>query len=289
MTKENIKILIDSSSGLSQEECQENGYEIIGLPFMLDDEEYNDLTIDWDDFYKKLESASKINTSQANIEVVSDKIDEMLKTCDKVLYLPITSGLSSSYNAGYLLSEEEYKGKVYCIDHRTISVPEVRLLSDVKAMIDKGLSASEIKEKVESKVKNDIWIVVDNFNYLKKGGRVDAVTATLGNILSIKPILYSDGGKFTAIKKERSIKNAFDSMLDFEMEVLNNDLSKLGKEYMVDVAYTKNIDLANEMKQKIHERFGVPLDSINMYELPKVVGCHTGPNTIGTALYRKII
>ena len=290
MSKEKIKVLIDSSSGLPLEECKKRDYEIIGLPFMLDDVEYDDLTITWDDFYSKLNTATKINTSQANIKIVVEKIDEMLENCDKVLYLPITSGLSSAYNTGYLLCEEEkYKGKVFCIDHRTISIPEVRLLDDISCMIESGLSATDIKEKVEKNAKNDIWIVVDNFNFLKKGGRVDAVTATIGNILNIKPILYSDGGKFKVVKKERSIKNALDVILDIEASSINNDLSKIGKEYLIDVAYTKNIDLATEMRQEIHEKFNIPIDNINMYELPKVVGCHTGPNTLGTAIYRKII
>ena len=289
MSAKNIKILIDTSSGLTEKDCKEYGFEIVGLPFLLDDVEYNDLGIGEDEFFEKLKVATKIHTSQASIESVTEKLREMLKTCDEVLYLPITSGLSSAYNTGMIISDDdEFKGKVYCIDHRTISVPERRLLLDIKRFIESGMSAADIKEKVEKNVKNDIWIVVDNFDYLKKGGRVDAVTATIGNILSIKPILYSDGGKFSAVKKERSIKNSFDSMLDFVDKAIGNDYSKFGNEYCLDVAYSKNLDLANEMKVKVHERYGIALDNIHIGMLPQVVVCHTGPNTIGAALYRFI-
>lgn len=289
MADKKIKIVIDTSAGIYKKECEEEGYELIGLPFILDDIEYNDLTISESEFFDKLETSSKIHTSQATIESVIGELKNVLKTCDEVLYFPITSGLSSSYNTGMLIAEsDEFKGKVFCVDHRTISVPERRLLLDVKKMIEAGMDAMAIKRKVESESKNDIWIVVDNFNYLKKGGRVDAVTATIGNILNIKPILYSNGGKFSAVKKERSIKNAFDSMLDFVDKVIDSDNSKFGNEYVLDVAYTKNIDLAREMKQKMHDRFNIPLDNIYIGMLPQVVACHTGPNTIGAALYKNI-
>ncbi len=289
MADKKVKILIDTSSGLSKEYCDEKDYGIIGLPFLLDDMEYNDLNITESEFFDKLKDATKIHTSQASIEVVTAKLKEMLKTCDEVLYLPITSGLSSAYNTGVIItSDDEFKDKVYVVDHRTISVPEKRLIENIDLMLSKGLGAKEIKEIIEKESKNDIWIVVDNFDYLKKGGRVDAVTATIGNILNIKPILYSDGGKFSAVKKERGLRNAFDSMLDFVEKTIDGDLSKFKSDYALDVAYSKNLDLANEMKQKMHDRFNIDLDNIHVGMLPQVVACHTGPNTIGAALYRYI-
>ena len=284
------KILIDTSSGLSKEEADENGFELVGLPFLLDDVEYNDLNLDENIFFEKLANAKRINTSQAPVELVVNKIRELLKEYDEVLYFPITSGLSSSYNTGFLISNaDEFKDKVFCIDHKTISVPERRLLLYVKELVDSGYSSRDIKDIVEKNAKNDIWIVVDDFNYLKKGGRVDAITATIGNILNIKPILYSDGGKFSLVKKERSLKNAFDDILSFIDDIVERDYTKFGKEYYLDVAYAKNLELAEEVKKKIHDKFQIPDESIYLGKLSQVVACHTGPDTIGIALYKKII
>ena len=77
-------------------------------------------------------------------------------------------------------------------------------------------------------------------------------------------------------------------MLDFVDKAIDNDYDKFKGEYCLDVAYSKNIDLANEMKEKMHERYGIELNNINVDMLPQVVACHTGPNTIGAALYRFI-
>ena len=289
MSAKKIRILIDTSSGLTEDICKECGFDIIGLPFLLDGVEYNDLNLSESEFFDKLQVAETINTSQASLEIVTEKLREMLKTCDEVLYFPITSGLSSAYNTGALIAnDDEFKGKVYCVDHRTISVPERRLLIDVKKLVDSGMDAASIKEKVEKESKNDIWIVVDNFDYLKKGGRVDAVTATIGNILSIKPILYSDGGKFSAVKKERSIKNSLDSILEFVDKAIDNDFGKLKSDYCIDVAYSKNLDLAEELKNKISEKYSIEPDKIHIGALPQVLVCHTGPNTVAAALYRYI-
>ena len=289
MEKVKTRILIDTSSGLSLDDCKSLGYEIIGLPFLLDDIEYDDLKLGKDIFYEKLESANKINTSQAGIEQVISKIRDMLKTCDEILYLPITSGLSSAYNSGVVISnEKEFEGKVFCVDHRTISVPEKRLLEDINKLLEKGYSAKEIKKIIEEQAKNNIWIVVDNFNYLKKGGRVSGVVATIGNILNIKPILFSDGGKFSVVRKDRALIKSLDTMLSLVDECLGDDVSKIGSLWSLDVAYTVNLDLAKTMQLKMSEKYNLPIENVYVEELPQVVACHTGPNTIGTALYKHI-
>lgn len=281
-----VKILTDTSCGLSRKEAESLGYEMIALPFMLDEKEYDDDVITKDEFYAKLRESSEIHTSQAPMEIVMKKFDELLSTYDHIIYLPITSGLSSTYQNGVALSsDDKYKGKITCIDHRTISVLQRTMLSDVKRLIDKDVKPDRIKELVEANAKNNrIYIAVDNLDYLKKGGRVSPLVATIGNILNIKPILFSDGGKFDAVKKVRSVKAAEDGIKELLLKDLHevlglDDFSKVS----VGASYTECTDEINKFKADIEQSFGV---KVVCDELPSVVGCHIGPGAVAAALYK---
>ena len=135
-----IRILTDTSCGILKKEAESLGYEMINLPFLFDDKEYVEESLSNDEFYEKLKYCNEVHTSQASLEIVANKLDEMLKTCDYIIYLPITSGLSGSYqSANVLVSDDKYKDKVTVIDHKTISVLQRSLLSEVKDLIDKGV------------------------------------------------------------------------------------------------------------------------------------------------------
>lgn len=283
-----IRILTDTSCGIAKEEAESLGYEVITLPFLFDDKEYVEGSLSNDEFYEKLKSCSEVHTSQASLEVVANKFDEMLKTCDHIIYLPISSGLSGSYQStNVLVTDDKYKDKVTVIDHKTISVLQRALLLEVKNLIDKGVEPKKIKELVEANAKNNrIYIAVDTLEYLKKGGRVSPLVAAVGNLLNIKPILFSDGGKFDVVKKVRSMKLAGETI----KELIKNDLNELFNGESIDrfsigVSFTKNVDEASKYKDSVEEEFGV---KAVFDELPQVVGCHIGEGAIAMAIYKYV-
>lgn len=284
----NIKILTDTSCGILRSEASKLGYEMIPLPFLLDEKEYNDDTISLSDFYNKLREAKNIHTSQAPIATVVETVDNLLKTCDHVIYLPITSGLSSAYNnACVAFSDDKYKRKVTCIDHKTISVLQRAMLSDVKKLLEKNVDPVDIKKKIEDNVKyNRIYITVDTLDYLQKGGRVSAISATIGNLLSIKPVLFSNGGKFEVIKKVRGLKLAENTI----KELVSSDFDDIFKDVdrskvALGVAYTECKDEAIKFKESAEETFKVDM---SFDELPSVVGCHIGAGAVAIGVYRHL-
>ena len=84
MNEMKIKILTDTSCGLSRTEAESLGYEMIALPFLLDDVEYDEDKLAKQDFYKKLKDSKDIHTSQAPISFVLDTFDRLLKEYDKM-------------------------------------------------------------------------------------------------------------------------------------------------------------------------------------------------------------
>ena len=284
-----IKILTDTSCGLSREEASSLGYEMVALPFLLDEVEYDEDKLTKKEFYKKLKESSDIHTSQAPIPLVTDAFDRLLKDNDYVVYLPITSGLSSSYESilPVIDSNDVYKERVVVIDHKTISVLQRGMLADVKRLIDKGVDLKRIKELVEANAKNNrVYIAVDTLDYLKKGGRISALSATVGSILNIKPVLFSNGNKFEVVKKARGLKAAEESILNL---VLNDMNSMFPGEpidnFVMGVAYTECTEEAEKFRAEVSDAFDT---DVVMDELSTVIGCHIGTGAVAAAIYKKV-
>lgn len=283
----NVAILTDTSLGISRREAESLGYNMIALPFILDEKEYDDDTLSKDDFYEKLKEAKDIHTSQASSENIRKTLDLLLEKHDKVLYFPITSGLSGSYlSALAIASENKYKDKVIVVDHKTISVLQLIMLDDVSKMIKGGVDLLEIKKIIEDNAKNNrIYISVDTLEYLKKGGRISGIATTVGNLLSIKPILFSNGGKFEVIKKVRGLKAAEDAMI----ELIDKDIKETfgGDRTSLSIlgAYTKCIEEADKYRDRIEKFFNT---KIIYNELPSVIGCHIGSGAVAVAIYKRV-
>lgn len=280
-------ILTDTSCGISREETKALGYEMIALPFVLDEVEYDEDKLSKTEFYEKLKASKDIHTSQAPINIVIETFDRLLKEYDNILYFPITSGLSSSYQSILPIVEEEYKDKVFVVDHKTISVVQRALLEDVAKLLKKGMSPQDIKTKVEENAKNTrVYIAVDTLEYLKKGGRVSALSAAVGNILNIKPILFSNGNKFDVVKKARGIKQAEDEIVNL---VANDFKEFFGGEpiekFQLGAAYTECLDEVTKFRDVLTETFKT---NVVVDELSTVIGCHIGMGAVAAAIYKKI-
>ncbi len=283
-----VKILTDTSCGISRDEMKSLGIEMIALPFLLDEIEYNEDKLTKDEFYKKLKVAKDIHTSTASMEEVIETIDEMIKDSDIVMYFPITSGLSSSYYTGLTIAEKSrFKDKLLVVNHKTISVLQRAMLYDVMRLLKENVDPYKIKELAEANaVNNKIYIAVDTLEYLKKGGRISSMSATIGTILNIKPVLFSNGNKFEVVKKSRGFKAAEEDLIDLVRNDLNGYFKDVDiRDLSIGVAYTKCYDEAKAFKEKVENEFKT---NAIMDELSTVIGCHIGEGALALAIYKRI-
>ena len=109
-----IGIVTDSHSSISQEEAKKLGIFVLPMPFYIDGEcYYESVTLSRELFFEKLTSGADISTSQPSPTAVMEIWDKALEEYEKILYMPISSGLSSSYNTAMMLAQEEkYEGRV---------------------------------------------------------------------------------------------------------------------------------------------------------------------------------
>ena len=95
-----IAIVTDSNSGITQTQAEELGIYVIPMPFYIDGELfYEDINLTQEEFYRKLEHDAEITTSMPALGDTMDLWKRLLREYDEVVYIPMSSGLSSSCSA----------------------------------------------------------------------------------------------------------------------------------------------------------------------------------------------
>jgi DegV family protein with EDD domain len=281
-------VMTDSNSGITQAEAKELGITVLPMPFYIDEQMfYEDIDLTQEQFYEKLQSDCEIKTSMPLVGNVTDTWDALLKDYDEIVYIPMSSGLSSSCETAIMLSED-YDGKVKVVNNQRISVTQRQSVLDAKMLADQGKSAAEIHKILEdAKFDSSIYIMLDTLYYLKKGGRITPAAAALGTFLKLKPVLQIQGEKLDAFAKARTVKQGKSIML----ETMKRDFSERfhspdGKEMNLEIAYTYDREAAEEFKKEVQEVF--PNNEIVVNPLSLSVSCHIGPGALAIACSKKI-
>lgn len=286
-----VAILTDTNSGISVKQASEYGVYVLPTPFYIDDKLYYE-GVDLDEklFFEKQESGAKISTSMPLLGDVQDKWNELLENFDEIVYIPLSSGLSSSCSTATVMADDEpFEGRVFVVNNQRISVTMKLSVLEAKHLADEGKSGAEIKAYLEEhKDESVIYLMVDTLEYLKKGGRITPAVAAIGSLLRIKPILQIRGEKLDSFKKARTAKQAVGIMLDSICDVMNDELKDPQLEHScISMAYSKDIEAAEQAREMILERF--PGQNIIMDPLSLVVCCHTGPGAIGITVSKSLI
>lgn len=279
-----IGVVTDSHGGISQEEAKKLGVKVLPMPFYFEDDcYYEGVSITREEFFKRLREGEKVSTSQPSPEAVVEIWRESLQEFEKILYMPLSSGLSGSCNTAKMLAqEEEFVGKVFVVDNGRISTPMHRSILDSLELIEEGYSAEKIWEMLEaSRDKMSIYIAVETLEYLKKGGRITPATAALGTILNIKPILKLDVGVLDNYKKCRGMKKARREML----EAMKQDFQTRFREYYdkgeiyLMAASSADEETTRGWIEEIQEFF--PGMEVLCDDLSMGISCHTGEGALG--------
>lgn len=271
-------IVTDSNSGITQAQGKELGIHVLPMPFYINDKLYfEDITLSQEDFYRFLEENADVKTTQPAPGDVTGLWDKVLKDHDELVYIPMSSGLSSSCDTAIMLAQD-YDGKVQVVNNQRISVTMRRSVLDAIALAHSGKNAQEIREILEaSKFDSDIYITVDTLKYLKKGGRLTPAAAALGTVLQLKPVLRIKGDKLDAFSKTRGWKAAKKTMIETINSVIAQDFPDCSgpEDLYIDAAFTGSREEAQEWLDELEGAF--PGYDIHMDPLSLSVSCHIGP------------
>lgn len=288
-----VAVMTDSNSGITQDEAKKLGVFVVPMPFTIDGKEYEeDINLTQEEFYKILLSERKIKTSQPAIGEMTHYYQDILKDYDQIVYIPMSSGLSSSCQSAILLAQEDaFINRVFVVDSKRISVTQKQDVLDAVELIKQGKTGKEVYDiLMENAMNATIYITVNTLEYLKKGGRVTPAAAAIGEALKIKPVLTIQGGKLDAYQKVRTMKKARQIMIDAvrkditeRIDTQHQDLS----EAHIMIAYTYDRQQALEFKEQVEKAF--PTHTVRCEPLSLSVACHIGPHSLAIAACKKII
>ena len=283
-----VAILTDSNSGITQAESKVLGIFVEPMPFYIDGElYYEDIDLTQDEFYDKLTQGGEITTSMPITGNLMDSWENILKDYDQLVYIPMSSGLSSSCATAKMLAED-YEGRVVVVDNQRISVTQKLSAMEAKALADMGKSAQEICDALmEIKSLSTIYITVDTLEYLKKGGRLTPAVAAIGSLLKIKPVLSIYGEKLDKFAMARTMKQAKQIMIDALKKDMKNVLHTDNlDDVIISIAHTQNQEAAEKFREELLAEF--PGKEIWIDPLSLSVSCHIGPGALACTVTKKL-
>ena len=282
-----IAIVTDSNSGITQTQAKELGVHVIPMPFMINDTTYyEDINLTQEQFYELLKDGADISTSQPTPGAVMELWDSLLEEYDELVHIPMSSGLSGACQSAMMLADE-YDGRVHVVNNQRISVTMRQSVLDAKALAASGKTGEEIKNILEAdKFNSSIYIMLDTLQYLKKGGRITPAAAAIGAVLRLKPVLTIQGEKLDAFAKARTANQSKSMMINAIKADIENRLGGDYKNVWLQVAYTYDLEAAENLKKEVEEAF--PDVEIHMDPLSLSVACHIGPGSLAVACCKKL-
>ncbi|MFV0551728.1 MAG: DegV family protein [Anaerorhabdus sp.] len=274
-----IAVLVDSSADITKEEANELGVHVIRMPLTIDNEDVLEHDgISTEDFIKRMREGAIVKTSQPLLGNLVQTWDNLLKNYDQILFLPLSSNLSGTYGSAVLASKD-YDGKVVVVDTKMACCPLQFIAREALKMLDKGLSAEEIRDKIEKETFMYAAIVPENLTYLKNGGRISPAAAALGNLLKIIPILKVEDGAIDVYDKVRTNKKAYLAAIEAVTKVENPE------DYYWFVVHSDCEELANEYKKIVEEKVN---QEVLIKPIRAIIMAHTGPGTLGVGHLKKL-
>ncbi len=285
-----IAIVTDSNSGISEYEAQKWGIYVLPMPVIIEDNIYFEgKNMTQKLFYDSLMSGKRVSTSQPSPGDVVNLWESILNNgCDEIVYIPMSSGLSNSYNTASGLALD-YKGRVEVVNNHRISVTQKQSVIEAVRLSRNNYSAPDIKKLLEKNAyESSIYIAVNTLKYLKKGGRITPATAAISSALNIKPVLTIQGGKLDAFSVSRGMNKCKKKMIEAIRNDINLRFSSVDNTLIKIGAAGSFLD--DEMAVKWKNEVSAAFENIEITYDPLAcsIGCHVGPDAIGIGVSKVV-
>ena len=278
---QNYVIYADSTCDLSPEMLASRNVPYSSLTFRFNDseKEYTNDAMPIGEFYQKMRDGGVAKTAAANPEAFITSFRKILEEGNDILHLGFSSGLSTTYNASRIaalqMAEEFPDRKIVVVDTLAASAGQGLLVYLAVKKLEEGATLEENAEYIKAMIpKLCHWFTVDDLVYLKRGGRISAISAFAGTMLGIKPVLHvDDEGHLVNVAKVRGRRTAVTALADKYGELAddkeNGTVFISHADCMADVKLLESI---------LKERYGASLDVIT--DVGSVIGAHSGPGTL---------
>jgi DegV family protein with EDD domain len=276
-----MKIVTDCAADIPQEELESLGIIQAPLYIQFPEGEVNSADIKADEFYARLE-AMRPNiptTSQPSSGIFQEIYQKITKVSKDILSIHVSSGLSGTINSARAGAEHIKDAVVDVVDSMTLSGGErFQVLVAAKAA-RAGWSMKSILERLAKiREKTEVIYTLETLEYLARGGRIGRVQALMGMALKIKPIIHVDhtDGKYSTVGKGRTIQQNISTIVDHIADMYGSI------PLWVTVLHGRFKIGADSLSQAMQSQLNIK--KLEVLRISPVLGVHTGPGIVGTAV-----
>lgn len=272
----------DTSGNLPTRTAQEYDIRMIPFAYYIDGERFTCLdteSFDGDAFYALLKT-TEVKTSQINPQEYADFFEPFVKDGKDIVYVAMSSGISGSCQSAMIGAEmlkERYPDRVIeVVDTRGASLGEGLVAVAAAKLRDEGLSAAEAAKRLRQLSERMFNVfTVNDLLFLRRGGRLSNLSAIVGTVLGIKPILKGgEDGQISAFDTVRSRKRSVKALASqYEQYVVDAESQTIG------IAHAACREDA-EMLIALIKGGAHPPKEILLVDYEPVTGSHVGPGAL---------
>ena len=282
-----------STADLTKEHFENRDIHYICFHYKLDGVDYPDdlgQTIQFEDFYKKMDEGAETSTSQVNVSEYVEYFSQFLEEGKDILHVSLSSGISGTYNSAVnaaLIARERYpERKIYIVDSLGASSGYGLLMDKLADLRDSGMGIDEVHDWAEEhKLELNHWFFSTDLKFYIKGGRISKTAGTIGTILGICPLLNMDNeGRLIPCAKIRTKRKVIEEIVKRMEENAEGGLDYSGKCY---ISQSACMDAAEEVAKLVEERFPKLCGKVEINYVGTTIGSHTGPGTVALFFWGK--
>ena len=266
-----VQIISDSSILYTREQACEIGIEAVPLCVSCGYVEGRDMHINMDEYYEAIRMGHNPKSSQPPIGDVID-IYEKYPDAD-IINISMADGLSGTYENACMAREMvENKDRITVINSKTLCGPHRYMVEKAQKMKLAGYSAKEIIDWLNHAVeRHKSFLIPQDFNFLRRGGRLTPMAATLGTVFKLKPVMTqtADGKKLDKFAVKRTMKSAVQEVINYMKE------KKVDERHIIYLSHARALKDAEYVKAQLEKHFKNV--EIRMLELGAAFVTHGGP------------
>lgn len=278
-------IVTDTASDILESEAAELGIRLAPLDIAFGDVHCSRNTPEMiDEFYRLLTTSEEFpKTSQPAPDTWLGLFREARQSGEDVLVLTMTSDISGTYESACMAARlSGYEDHIAVVDTRQAIICQYIVVRYAAAQRDAGKSLGEIVDLVNDFTKRvHVHGILGTLTYLRKGGRIPASVATIGNLLKIKPTISIHDGELVSPAKAKGTAAA--------KKIIWKDLeaAELDPDWPVYFAYTSERKAAEKLRDETVEKFGLDKEHTRFHQVSGTIGAHLGPGAFGFAYVSK--
>ena len=278
-----IKITTDSTCDLSPELLEKYDISVLPLTVVKDGIAYRDrVTITPADIFAHVANGGDLcSTTALNISEYTELFDKYTGEYDGIIHINLGSGFSSCYQNACLAAEDY--DNVRTVDSKNLSTGQGLVVLKACELAETCTDLDEMKAQLDAFTeKVEASFVLDQLQYMVKGGRCSMVAALGANLLNLKPCIEVKDGKMSVVKKYRGtyakclasyIKDRLANRDDIDRSTL----------------FVTSTLVSAECEQAVMDTLTTcdAFEHVYRTEAGCTVSCHCGPGTLGVLFVRK--